>query len=125
MYSYVGTTPGGLYPCWNTFSLWSHWQGSVTPPVAATIFFGANDAALLGRTIYARQCVELAFKELGLPSIDLWSKLQETEGWQKKFLSDGLHLTPEGNAVVHEEVERVFNEAGVSASNMGENPENP
>lgn len=34
---------------------------------------------------YAKQCVELA-RELGLPSINLWSKMQETEGWQKKFL---------------------------------------
>ncbi|PSS07777.1 GDSL esterase/lipase [Actinidia chinensis var. chinensis] len=67
--------------------------------------------------VYAKQCVELA-KELGLPSISLWSKMQETEGWQKKFLSDGLHLTPEGNAAVHREVARVFNKAGLSAREM-------
>ncbi|CAL5362009.1 unnamed protein product [Camellia sinensis] len=67
--------------------------------------------------VYAKQCVELA-KELCLPFINLWSKMQETEGWQKKFLSDGLHLTPEGNAVVHQEVVRVFNEAGLSATEM-------
>lgn len=35
--------------------------------------------------VYARHCVELA-KDLGIPAIDLWSKMQETEGWQKKFL---------------------------------------
>lgn len=35
--------------------------------------------------VYAKQCVELA-EELGLPSINLWSKMQKTEGWQKKFL---------------------------------------
>lgn len=35
--------------------------------------------------VYAEKCVELA-KELDLPSINLWSKMQETEGWQKKFL---------------------------------------
>ncbi|XP_035550091.1 GDSL esterase/lipase At5g62930-like isoform X1 [Juglans regia] len=159
---------------------------STKPPVAATIFFGANDAALLGRTserqhvpieeykenlrkvvhhlkecsptmlvvlitpppvdevgrrdyahrsvygekamelpertnevtgLYAKQCVELA-KEMGLCSIDLWSKMQETGGWQKKFLSDGLHLTPEGNAVVHEEVVKVFNQLWLSAAEM-------
>ncbi|PIA40596.1 hypothetical protein AQUCO_02500358v1 [Aquilegia coerulea] len=151
---------------------------SVKPAVAATVFFGANDAALLGRTserqyvpveeykenlrtivhhlkkcsstmlvilitpppideegrlkyarslygdkamelpertnemtgVYAKQCIEVA-NELGIPSINLWSKMQETEGWQKKFLSDGLHLTEEGNAIVHEEVVRVFREA--------------
>lgn len=172
-----------------------------TPPVAVTIFFGANDAALLGRTRerhhvpleeykenlrkiihhfkkcspsvqallitpppvdeagrieyarslygdkamqlpertnevageYAKQCVELA-RELGLPSVNLWSKMQETEGWQRKFLSDGLHLTPEGNAIVYQEVIKVFNETSLSATEMpsdaphhskidGQNPE--
>lgn len=159
--------------------------GSTKPPVATTVFFGANDAALAGRTserqhvpveeykenlrrivhhlkecsstmlvvlvtpppvdeegrmqyakslygekamelpertnemagVYARQCVELA-RELGLPSINLWSKMQETEGWQKKFLGDGLHLTAEGNAVVYQEVERVLREAWLPASEM-------
>lgn len=32
--------------------------------------------------------------------------------------SDGLHLTPEGNAVVHQEVVRVFKEAWFSADEM-------
>ncbi|KAH6798055.1 SGNH hydrolase-type esterase superfamily protein [Perilla frutescens var. hirtella] len=64
--------------------------------------YGDKASKLPDRTIevagiYAEQCVALA-KELGLPSINLWSKMQETNGWQKKFLSDGLHLTPEGNA---------------------------
>ena len=35
--------------------------------------------------VYARECVELA-GELGLRSINLWSKMQETDGWQKKYL---------------------------------------
>lgn len=39
--------------------------------------------------LYAKECVELA-KEMGIHSIDLWSKMQETEGWQKKFLRFGL-----------------------------------
>ncbi|KAL8457816.1 hypothetical protein ACS0TY_035623 [Phlomoides rotata] len=151
------------------------------PPAAVTVFFGANDAALLSGTgkrqhvpleeykenlrkivqhiknqspetlivlitpppiclegrreyawslygdkassvpdrtseeagIYAEQCVSVA-KELGLPSINLWSKMQETDGWQRKFLSDGLHLTPEGNAVVFKEVVKIFDKAGFS-----------
>ncbi|CAA3002500.1 GDSL esterase lipase At5g62930 [Olea europaea subsp. europaea] len=176
---------GGYNTRWALFLL-NHLfpMGSATPPVATTIFFGANDAALLGRTgerqhvpieeyrenlrrivrhlknctptmlivlitpppidelgrlefarslygdkatelpertnemaaVYAKQCVELA-EELGLPSINLWSKMQKTEGWQK-FLSDGLHLTAEGNAIVYEEVVKVFSEAGLSAPNM-------
>ncbi|KAL0417074.1 UNVERIFIED_CONTAM: GDSL esterase/lipase [Sesamum latifolium] len=64
-------------------------------------------------SVYAKQCVMLA-NELGLPSVDLWSKMQETDGWQKKFLSDGLHLTPEGNAVVFSEVVKIFDAAGFS-----------
>lgn len=114
--------------------------------------------------LYAAQCIDLA-KELGVRSIDLWSKMQETENWQKKFLrlvllesklwlsiskyhrnffkfittamywnflflfmcfffgcfvicSDGLHLTEKGNAVVYEEVVRVFSETWLSASEM-------
>ncbi|XP_068636799.1 GDSL esterase/lipase At5g62930 [Aristolochia californica] len=159
--------------------------GFATPPVAVTVFFGANDAALLGRTgerqhvpiedykenlrkivhhlkecsetmlvvlitpppidesgrkeyarlqygdnatelpertnemagVYAEACRGVA-KDLGALSIDLWSKMQEKEGWQKKFLRDGLHLTAEGNAIVHSEVVRLFNDAGLCASEM-------
>ncbi|XP_057951509.1 GDSL esterase/lipase At5g62930 isoform X2 [Malania oleifera] len=190
---------GGYNTRWALFLLHHIFPMSSTkPPIATTIFFGANDAALLGRTserqhvpveeykenlraivhhlkvcspsmlvvlitpppvdeegrkefalekamkhpertnevagIYAKQCVDLA-KELGVSSINLWSKMQETKGWQKKFLSDGLHLTVEGNAVVHQEVVRVFTDAGLSAPHMpydfphhseidGKNPEN-
>ncbi|KAI4319076.1 hypothetical protein MLD38_032721 [Melastoma candidum] len=158
---------------------------SPKPPAAVTVFFGANDAALLGRAserqhvpleeytenlkkivrhlkkcspmmlivlitpppidedgrdayarslysdqaralpertneaagTYAKACLLVA-RELGVRSIDLWSKMQETEGWQKKFLSDGLHLTPEGNSVVYHEVIHVFDEAWLSAQAM-------
>lgn len=40
---------------------------------------------------YAEQCVALA-TELGLPTINLWSKMQETDGWQKKFLRLVINL---------------------------------
>ncbi|KAK3035337.1 hypothetical protein RJ639_034045 [Escallonia herrerae] len=177
---------GGYNTRWALFLLHHLFPlSSATPPVVATIFLGANDAALSGRTserqhvpteeykenlrrivrhlkecsptmllvlitpppvdevgrkeyarslygdkamempertnqvtgVYAKQCIELA-KELDLPSIDLWSKMQETEGWQKKFLSDGLHLTAEGNAVVYREVLKNFNDAWLSAPEM-------
>ncbi|XP_027168263.1 GDSL esterase/lipase At5g62930 [Coffea eugenioides] len=177
---------GGYNTRWALFLLHHLFPlGSATPPVAATILFGANDAALLGRTsarqhvpvdeykenlrrmvqhlkeccstmlivlitpppvdeegrkeyaralygekamklpertnetagLYAEKCVELA-RELDLPSINLWSKMQEMDGWQKKFLSDGLHLTKDGNAVVYQEVVRVFSETWLPASKM-------
>ncbi|WOK92928.1 GDSL esterase/lipase [Canna indica] len=156
-----------------------------TPPAVVTVFFGANDAALLGRTserqhvpieeykenlrkivghlkecsaativvlitpppvdedgrkryaqsiygekamklpertnentgAYAGQCIELA-KELHIPCVDLWSKMQKTTGWQQEFLSDGLHLTPKGNAFVHKEVLQVLNESNLRAEDM-------
>lgn len=34
---------------------------------------------------YVNGCVEVA-KELGVASVNIWSKMQETQGWQKKFL---------------------------------------
>ncbi|KAL9239604.1 hypothetical protein vseg_013913 [Gypsophila vaccaria] len=175
------TTRWALFLLHHIFPL----KQSVSPLIGATIFFGANDAALPGRTSdrqhvpieeykenlrkivlhlkecspsmlavlitpppideegrmkyarsiygekamtepertnevtgeYASVCVSLA-KELGVPSVNLWSKMQETEGWQEKYLSDGLHLTPEGNAVVYNEVVEVFNNAGLTASTM-------
>lgn len=84
--------------------------------------YGEKAMTLLERTnevagVYAKGCVELA-EELGLRSVNLWSKMQETDGWQKKYLSDGLHLTPEGNGVVFQEVVRVFNEAWLNAEEM-------
>ncbi|XP_031372537.1 GDSL esterase/lipase At5g62930-like [Punica granatum] len=164
---------GGYNTRWALFLLHHIFPlDSSKPPVATTVFFGANDAALLGRSserqhvpieeykdnlrkiachlkecnptmlialitpppvdeerrknsartneatgTYAKGCIEVA-KELGLFSVDLWSKMQETEGWQKKYLSDGLHLTPEGNRVVYKEVISLFSEAWLSAEEM-------
>lgn len=67
--------------------------------------------------VYANKCVELA-QELNLPYVDLWSRMQETVSWQKKFLSDGLHLTPEGNAVVYKEVMGVLYNAGLGPEDL-------
>ncbi|KAK4264341.1 hypothetical protein QN277_025536 [Acacia crassicarpa] len=177
---------GGYNTRWALFLLHHIFpMDSTKPPAATTIFFGANDAALLGRSSerqhvpieeykenlrkivrhlkecspamlivlitpppiceegrdayarslygdnarelsertnevtgeYAKASIETA-EELGVRFINLWSKMQETDGWQKKFLSDGLHLTPEGNEVVYREVKRVFKEAWLSAEEM-------
>ncbi|XP_035820721.1 GDSL esterase/lipase At5g62930 isoform X3 [Zea mays] len=132
----------------------------LAPPLATTIFFGANDAALLGRTgerqhvpvseyknnlkmivnhlkdcsnsmvivlitpppideegrerfarslygqnarklpertnemagVYAGYCVELA-REMCIPCVNIWSKMQETEGWQKLYLRKETQLS--------------------------------
>ncbi|KAI4336152.1 hypothetical protein L6164_014717 [Bauhinia variegata] len=177
---------GGYNTRWALFLLHHIFTlDSNKPPVATTVFFGANDAALLGRTSerqhvpveeykanlrkivhhlkecsptmlivlitpppvseegrkahaeslygekamklpertnevtgqYAKACVDVA-EEMDVCFINVWSKMQETEGWQKKFLSDGLHLTPEGNAVVYQEVIKVFNESWLCADEL-------
>ncbi|KAI7753169.1 hypothetical protein M8C21_021554 [Ambrosia artemisiifolia] len=174
---------GGYTTRWALFLLHHIFPlSSTTPPVATTVFFGANDAALPGRTSerqhvpleeykenlrkivrhlkecsptmlivlitpppideegqqqyaisvhgekapertnevtgnYANGCVEVA-KELGVSSVNLWSKMQATQGWQKKYISDGLHLTPDGNNVVYEEVVKAFTGAWLSANEM-------
>ncbi|CAM0912384.1 unnamed protein product [Alopecurus aequalis] len=176
---------GGYNTRWALFLIHSIFPLVGLPPVVTTIFFGANDAALLGRTgerqhvpveeyrqnlktivnhlkdcsksmvillitpppidedgreryarslygndarklpertnemagVYAGQCIELA-KEMDVHYVDIWSKMQAAEGWQKLYLSDGLHLTPEGNAVVHEEVVKTLRGAGLKAEDM-------
>lgn len=52
--------------------------------------YGENARELSERTNeaageYANACVEIA-KEMGLAYINLWTKMQETDGWQNKFL---------------------------------------
>lgn len=158
---------------------------SAKPPLVATVFFGANDAVLLGRSserqhvplieykenlhriiihlkkcsdsmlvvlitpppidengrrqyaratygenavelpertnettgTYAKCCIEVATAS-GVPVIDLWSRMQETVGWQQKYLSDGLHLTPEGNALLFEELVKRLSARGLNSIDM-------
>ncbi|EPS71510.1 hypothetical protein M569_03248, partial [Genlisea aurea] len=172
---------GGYNTKWALFLLPHLFPQGSTPPLAVTLFFGANDAALLEGTgkrqhvpledykqnlrrivqhikdcssktlvvlitpppidregrreyarslygdkaselpdrtnevtgMYAEQCAALA-EELGLPSINLWSKMQQQNGWNKKFLIDGLHLTPEGNGFVFKELVEIFDKNGFS-----------
>ncbi|VAH99156.1 unnamed protein product [Triticum turgidum subsp. durum] len=176
---------GGYNSRWALFLIQRIFPLVGLPPVATTIFFGANDAALPGRTsqrqhvpveeyrqnlktivnhlkdcsksmvillitpppidedgreryarslygedarrlpertnemagVYAGQCIELA-KEMDVHCIDIWSKMQAAEGWQKLYLSDGLHLTPEGNALVHKEVVQALRGAGLKPEDM-------
>ncbi|XP_020580056.1 GDSL esterase/lipase At5g62930 [Phalaenopsis equestris] len=102
----------------------------ITPPPVdengrdeyARFLYGDKARVLPERTnemtgVYANNCIELA-QELNLPCVDLWSLMQKTVGWQKKFLRDGLHLTPEGNEVVHKEVVRVLLDAGLRPQDL-------
>ena len=72
--------------------------------------YGDKATGKLERTIelsgeYARTAGVVA-RELGLPFLDLWTRMQfdessgEERGNWRGFLSDGLHLSPEGNEFV-------------------------
>ncbi|XP_047701226.1 isoamyl acetate-hydrolyzing esterase 1 homolog isoform X3 [Prionailurus viverrinus] len=74
-------------------------------PVAVTIFFGANDSALKGCKLnrlnlvvgeYAGACLQVA-RDCGTDVLDLWTLMQKDGQDFSSFLSDGLHLSPEGN----------------------------
>lgn len=66
---------------------------------------------------YAKACLAVA-AEHGVPSVDIWTKMQQVPGWQKACLSDGLHLTEGGNMIVFEEVTRRLEEAGISLESL-------
>ena len=52
---------------------------------------------VMGR--YAAAAAALGAR-LGLPVLELHSLLQREAGWGPRLLADGLHFTPEGQAVV-------------------------
>ncbi|KAG5039569.1 hypothetical protein JHK85_012045 [Glycine max] len=103
---------------------------STKPPIATTIFFGANDAALLGRTSERQHVPIEEFKENLRKFVRHLKECSPTmvivlitppplsEEGRLAYARDGLHLTTEGNAVVYEELIKVFDEAGLSAVNM-------
>lgn len=72
-----------------------------------------NDAA--GN--YAKACIAVA-TECGVSVIDIWTKMQQVPGWEKACLSDGLHLTRNGNKIVFEEVVKRLEEEGLSPEKL-------
>lgn len=66
---------------------------------------------------YAKACLAVA-SERSIPAIDLWTKMQQLPGWQKACLSDGLHLTKDGNKIVFDEVVEKLKEQGVSLETL-------
>lgn len=84
--------------------------------------YAENPSGLPERTneaagAFARACVETA-GECGIPVLDLWTRMQQHPDWRKAYLRDGLHLTPDGNKVVFEEVVKKLNEGGLSLENL-------
>jgi lysophospholipase L1-like esterase len=57
--------------------------------------------------LYADECKKVA-EQTDVPVIDLWSALQDQPDWDLKYLSDGLHLSAQGNAKVFDELMKVL-----------------
>eukprot|EP00252_Welwitschia_mirabilis_P003544 TRINITY_DN1360_c0_g1_i3.p1 TRINITY_DN1360_c0_g1~~TRINITY_DN1360_c0_g1_i3.p1 ORF type:complete len:239 (+),score=47.51 TRINITY_DN1360_c0_g1_i3:199-915(+) len=66
---------------------------------------------------YAR-CSKAVAEEAGVPVIDIWSKMQETDGWQQIFLDDGLHLTCAGNGVIFQELVKLLTLKGLGVDKL-------
>lgn len=72
-----------------------------------------NEAA--GR--YAKQCLAVA-AECGVPAINIWEKMQQFPHWKRAYLSDGLHLTQDGNKFVFGEVIKQLSEEQISLETL-------
>ncbi|XP_004485872.1 GDSL esterase/lipase At5g45920 [Cicer arietinum] len=66
---------------------------------------------------YAKACIAVA-TECQIPFIDLWTEMQRFPHWRKVYLSDGLHLTNEGNQLVFHEIIRKLREGGLNIESM-------
>ena len=77
------------------------WLVLVTPPPV-------NEKLIKNRTLgntaaYAKTCIDVA-REMNLPVVDLFMKLQEEGNWEKTALIDGLHLSANGMTRLYEEI---------------------
>ncbi|KAK9132023.1 hypothetical protein Scep_011551 [Stephania cephalantha] len=66
---------------------------------------------------YAKACISVA-GECGLPVIDLWSRIQQLDDWEKSCLRDGLHFTCIGNDVLFKEVVDTLGKESVSLETL-------
>lgn len=57
---------------------------------------------------YVEACKQVA-ADLDIPVLDLWTKMQEAPNWDTAYLSDGLHLTPEGNKFLFDNLQELIN----------------
>lgn len=66
---------------------------------------------------YAKQCLAVA-AECGVPAINIWEKMQQFPNWKRAYLSDGLHLTQDGNKFVFGEVIKQLSEEQISLETL-------
>jgi lysophospholipase L1-like esterase len=59
---------------------------------------------------YAEACKSVG-AAFDLPVLDLWTLMQQPSDWETALLSDGLHLTPEGNEFLFNNLLQLINES--------------
>ena len=59
---------------------------------------------------YAAACRDLG-AELGVPVLDAWTHMQKQANWTSRYLSDGLHLTPEGNQALYYALKQLIDDS--------------
>ena len=77
------------------------WLILVTPPPVSERLI--KNRTLGTTAAYARTCIDVA-REMNLPVVDLFMKLQEEPEWEKNALIDGLHLSANGMTRLYEEL---------------------
>ncbi|EEF34275.1 GDSL esterase/lipase CPRD49 isoform X2 [Ricinus communis] len=60
--------------------------------------------------IYSEACLELCH-EMNLKAVDLWTAMQQIDGWQNVCFTDGIHFSSEGSKIVVKEIMKVIEEA--------------
>jgi len=81
------------------------WLVIVTPPPVDQKRVKSRD--MEHTAMYAEASKEVA-NEMQLPVIDIFTKLQDEEGWMKSCLLDGLHLSASGMNRLYEELARML-----------------
>lgn len=77
------------------------WLVLVTPPPVSERLI--KNRTLGNTAAYAKTCINVA-REMNLPVVDLFMKLQEEGAWEKNALIDGLHLSANGMTRLYEEL---------------------
>ena len=83
------------------------WLVLVTPPPV-------NEKLIKNRTLgntatYAKTCIDIA-RDMNLPVVDIFMKLQEEPHWEKTALIDGLHLSAIGMTRLYEELAKALDQ---------------
>lgn len=81
------------------------WLVLITPPPVAERKTKSRTLAHTAR--YAQACREVG-QEMNLPTVDLFTKIQEEPDWQESCLLDGVHLSARGMDRLYEEVVRAL-----------------